>query len=74
MKRLQANSGSPRYSGGMRASHRATSRNETWDEWVNGEMPPALPRKNWLKIGLVILALLALAGIMVALVLEMRWS
>jgi hypothetical protein len=71
MKRLTPSGDAVRFKGGVRCCHRASSRIESWDEWVNGETRPDRPRKNWLKIILITLAILALGGVFATLVIEL---
>lgn len=56
----------------MRHYHRSGARpNRTWEEWIDGEAKPSGNGK-WLKITLVVVAVLGLAGIVAALFIEMR--
>ena len=71
MKRLTPLGDATRFKGGMRCCHRAASRNASWNEWVNGEAALTRPRKNWLKIILLIIAVIALVGIFAGLIFEL---
>jgi hypothetical protein len=60
-----------RFSGSLRHYHRAGSQNQrTWDEWIDGKVKA--PSKPWLKIVLITLSVLALAGIIIGLIVELR--
>jgi hypothetical protein len=60
-----------RFSGALRHYHRANSRPpRTWDDWVEGKATES-SSTNWLKITAVIVALLALFGVIAGLVIEL---
>lgn len=60
-----------RFSGSLRHYHRTNSQPlRTWDDWVEGKATEP-GSKNWLKISAVIVALLALCGVIVGLVIEL---
>ena len=61
-----------RFSTTLRHYHRAgPPTGRTWEEWVDGRTSNKRPTK-WLKILLITTAVLGLAGILVALFIEMR--
>lgn len=61
-----------RFSGALRHYHRTGSQtHRTWDEWVDGK-PKSGASVNWLKVALITIAVLALGGILVGLVIELR--
>lgn len=66
MKRM-SNSQAPRFRGGLRHYHRAKSRRSTWDQWINGYGGRSPGAWRWVKILLVLAALLVLGGIIAAL-------
>ncbi len=76
MKHSQTPEDRSRFTAPVRHYHRTDSRpRRTWDDWVDGvSAKPGGTRSRLkiIKIAGVILALLALAGIIVALVIEMR--
>ena len=62
-----------RFSGHLRHYHRSgTKVQKSWDEWVEGRPPSGRASRNWLKIIGAIVAILALAGIVVGLINELR--
>ncbi len=62
-----------RFKGSLRHYHRiADQKHRTWDEWVDGKPADERRSVNWLKIGLAIVSLLALAGIVAGLIIELR--
>lgn len=61
-----------RFSTQLRHYHRAgPSNSRSWEEWVDGRATTK-PSTNWLKIVLIIFAVLSLVGIMAGLFIEMR--
>jgi len=61
-----------RFTGSLRHYHRSVSQPmRTWDEWVDGK-PASSRSTNWLKISSIILAVFALSGIIVGLIIELR--
>lgn len=61
-----------RFSAPLRHYHRAGPPNgRTWEEWVDGRAT-AKPARNWVKIILITVAVLGLAGIIAGLFIEMR--
>ncbi|MEI8039377.1 MAG: hypothetical protein WCJ14_13400 [Verrucomicrobiota bacterium] len=61
-----------RFNGQLRHYHRTGYKTQrTWDEWVDGKSV-ASRSKHWWKILLVVGAVLALGGIIVGLVIELR--
>lgn len=71
MKRMSSTGKTTRFKGGIRGCQRAVPERFSWDEWVNGEGTHTRPKRNWLKLIIIILALLALGGIFAALVIEL---
>ncbi len=73
MKHSQTPEGRSRFSTHLRHYHRTDSRpRRTWDDWVDGVSAKPAVSKSWLKIAGIVLALLALGGIIAGLVIEMR--
>jgi hypothetical protein len=71
MKHAPTKNEETRFRGAVRHYHRSGARpNRTWDEWIDGEEKSRKNRK-WLKISVVTIALLGLAGIIAALFIEM---
>ena len=63
---------SPRFNGSRRHYHHSASQPlKSWDEWVEGKIPGASRSKFVFKIIIGIVALLALAGIVIGLVIEL---
>ena len=61
-----------RFNGNLRHYHRSNSQNQrTWEEWVDGK-PAKSGSFNWLKIIAITIAVLALAGIITGLFIELR--
>ena len=62
-----------RFSGHLRHYHRSGSkRQKSWDEWVDGKASNHDASKKWLKILGALIALVALAGIVTGLIIELR--
>ncbi|MEO5715325.1 MAG: hypothetical protein ABIT37_17740 [Luteolibacter sp.] len=62
----------PRFSGQIRHYHRGGARpQKTWDEWVDGKSAKSGASKNWMKIAGVLAGVLALAGIITGLIIEL---
>jgi hypothetical protein len=62
---------SSRFRGGLRHYHRKGSEPpSSWDEWID-PAEAAHHKRNWWRVILVVLGLLALAGIAVGLYIEM---
>ncbi len=64
----------PRVKGTARHYQRSPIRKKTWEEWVEGDRPPAYNAgraKSWVKIAVIIIALLSLFGIVTGLLLEL---
>lgn len=61
-----------RFTGTQRYYHRGGSKPpSSWDDWVEGVSAKPRGNKNWLKITGIVAALLALAGILVGLAIEL---
>ncbi len=61
-----------RFKGSLRHYHRtAQQEKRTWDEWIDGKPAGSGTSFNWLKIGIIVLALVALVGVIVGLVIEL---
>jgi hypothetical protein len=74
MKPSFSKDGPNRFKGPMRHYHRAGAPPErSWEEWIDGKSghSPGRPRRAWRIIG-IILALLALGGIIAGLFIELR--
>jgi len=62
---------SSRFRGGLRHYHRKGAEPQsTWEQWIDPE-EARRRRRNWLKVALVVLGLVALAAIAVGLYIEM---
>jgi hypothetical protein len=62
-----------RFRGRLRHYHRSGVRkNQSWEEWVYGSRARTLSLRKWLRIAGVLIALLALGGIIVGLFIELR--
>jgi hypothetical protein len=77
MKRNHPSDEPFKFSGNLRHYHRSgAQRQRTWDEWVEGPSsnPHSAknPSKNWLKIIAILIAGLALAGVIAGLAIELR--
>jgi len=72
MKQLPQRDESSRFSGNLRHYHRSgPGTQRTWDEWVDGKAAKT-GSSNWLKISAVVVALVALGGVIAGLVIELR--
>jgi hypothetical protein len=61
-----------RFSGPLRHYHRSgPGTQRSWDEWVDGKPGESKSAVKWLKIAGIVLAFLALGGIIVGLVIEL---
>jgi len=61
-----------KFSGNLRHYHRSSAqRQRTWDEWVEGPSSKVRTPRNWLKIIGITVGVLALAGIIAGLVIEL---
>lgn len=73
MKRTLPSESDARFRGHLRHYHRlGTKAPRTWDDWVEGAVAKTGRKKNWLKIVGIIAGVLALAGIIVGLLVELR--
>ena len=74
MKRLSRSAEAPRFKGALRHYHRAASRRSSWDQWVNADARRSGLRihMNWLKILGILVALMALGGVIAGLIIELR--
>jgi hypothetical protein len=60
-----------RFAGSLRHYHRSSSQSQrTWDEWVDGKSAKS-SSTNWLKISAIVVAVLALGGVIAGLVIEL---
>jgi len=61
-----------RFSGHVRHYHRSGAKPlKSWDEWVNGKSVKNSASRNWIRIAAVLVAILALAGIITSLIVEL---
>lgn len=74
MKRLSSPTQAPRYKGGLRHFHRPVARRSSWEQWIDGEVRMARPYKTWLKILVIVAAVVALGGIIAGLILTLGRS
>lgn len=72
MKTPLSNDGPPRFNAPIRHYHRSSGgTNRTWDEWIDGK--PRTPGSGkWLKFVGILIAFIALAGIIAGLIIELR--
>lgn len=62
-----------RFRGSVRHYHRAASTTEkNWDQWVNGSAAGVKISRNWPKILLITIGVIALAAIIIGLFIELR--
>lgn len=62
-----------RFRGSVRHYHRAIhSSQANWDQWINGTTTAIKRSRNWAKILLLSIGSLALLGVVIGLVIEMR--
>ena len=63
---------SDRFKGSLRHYHRSgLQQNRSWDEWIDGKSAGSKGSVKWLRISIVIVAVLALGGIIAGLVIEL---
>ncbi|MGL4400928.1 MAG: hypothetical protein ACRCXD_13745 [Luteolibacter sp.] len=72
MRRDLPSEQSDRFSGKLRHYHRSSKLRRTWEDWVEGDMAKKRQARNWLKILGITFGCLALGGIVVGLILELR--
>jgi len=61
-----------KFSGNLRHYHRTGAQTQrTWDDWVEGTTAKTRKSRNWLKIGGILVAVLALSGIITGLIIEL---
>jgi hypothetical protein len=73
MKRPYPQNEKPRFSGHLRHYHRSNYQTQrSWEEWVDGKASRPWITQKSIKITLIILTALALAGIIAGLVIELR--
>lgn len=73
MKRTHSPEEHARFSGNLRHYHRTGSQTQrSWDDWVEGGAAKPRSSKNWLKIIGIVGGALALSGIIIGLIIEMR--
>lgn len=62
-----------RFSGHLRHYHRSGSApKRTWEEWVGDNPANSARSAKWLKIAAIVMALIALGGIITGLVIELQ--
>jgi len=62
-----------RFTGQLRHYHRSGARQQrTWEEWVEGDGAKPGKLRKWLKIAGIVVALLALGGVIAGLVIALR--
>lgn len=72
MKRTHTTETQDRFSGTLRHYHRAGAPSKrSWDDWVEGSAASQKGGRNWLMIIGITVAVLALVGIIVGLVVEL---
>lgn len=72
MKRSLPSETDARFSGHLRHYHRQGSKvPRTWDDWVEGGSAKVHAKKNWSRILAIAVAVLALAGIVAGLAIEL---
>jgi len=72
MKRLPPSDQNDRFSGNLRHYHRSgVSTQRSWEEWIEGDQAKIRRPSKWPKILLAVMALLALGGIIIGLVVEL---
>ncbi len=73
MKRLYPKENPNRFSGKVRHYHRSSqSEDDSWNEWVYGPGAKKRHPLKWLKFLGIAIAILALAGIVAGLIIELR--
>ncbi len=73
MKRNSSIDKEARFSGHLRHYHRSRGQTpRTWDEWVDGDVRRPASARKWLKILGILLAVLALGGIIAGLFIELQ--
>jgi len=72
MKPTLPSSGHSKFVGKVRYYHRSKPQaRRTWDEWVEGPSTKVRRSRKWLEIIVIIVGVLALAGIITGLVIEL---
>jgi len=72
MKRMLPPENPTRFKGTVRHYHRSASKSQSsWEQWISGEANSGRPRKSWLKILGILVALLVLGGVIAGLVIKM---
>jgi len=73
MKPFKSSDDQARFRGPLRHYHRsATNTQKSWDEWADGTTANPKPAHRWVKIGVIVVAILGLAAIVAALIIELR--
>ncbi len=73
MNRLPPQNEKPRFSGALRHYHRSGCQTQrTWEEWVDGKASRSWVTKKSIAVIVITLAVLALAGIITGLIIELR--
>lgn len=61
-----------KFSGNLRHYHRTGAQTQkSWDDWVDGAAVTTRKSRNWLKIAGIVIAALALSGIVAGLIIEL---
>jgi hypothetical protein len=72
MKRTLPPDEHARFSGSLRHYHRAGGQTQrSWDDWVEGTTAKSRKSGKWLKVFGIIVAVLALVGIIIGLIVEL---
>jgi hypothetical protein len=72
MKRLPEADDATRFRGGVRSHRRAgADTKSTWEEWIAGDLADR-PKRNWLKILMLLVGVLVLAALGVAFFIDLN--
>jgi hypothetical protein len=72
MKRSRTPDRPSRFEGNLRHYHRHSSQNKkNWEDWVDGVAAKPRQSKNWLSVVLIVIAIIALCGIVVGLIIQL---
>ncbi|MEO8613833.1 MAG: hypothetical protein ABI600_01730 [Luteolibacter sp.] len=73
MRSSNPQDGPARFKGHMRHYHRSGPKpGRSWDEWVGGGPVHSGPSRDWLKILMIIVAIVLGVGIVAGLIIELR--